>query len=83
MRLAGRASVKEAEARGVYEALRLIQEMQYKQVIIECDSSLVVNALKRRAEYFLEVGNVLEECDEILQLRKERVIFHVKKREMG
>lgn len=78
-KVAGQVNVLEAEAYGVLNALHWIQELQLNQVVIESDSSLVVQALKQQSEYFVKVGNTLEACHSILQNRNDVVFHHVKK----
>lgn len=45
LRVVGQVSVMKAEAFGVQKALEWIQELHLQQVEIECDSSLVIDAL--------------------------------------
>lgn len=79
LRLAGQASVMEAEVYGVLKALHCIQELRLKQVVIECASSLVVQALQQHSEYVVDVGDVMEASYKIIQQRNDLVIQHIKK----
>lgn len=65
--LEGYASVVEAEAIGVFEALSWIKAKEMKQVMVETDSLVVVHALGKGTEYQQEVGDVLNLCRTILQ----------------
>ncbi|XP_074322704.1 uncharacterized protein LOC141659679 [Apium graveolens] len=75
----GYVNVLEAKAYGVWEALKWIAKMQLKKVVIESDSSLVVQAMHQCSEYLVEVVNILEACFKIMQERKDLVVRHVKK----
>lgn len=48
LKLLGSVLVMEAEARGVHEALKWMEELVLLNIILECDSELLVNAIKRR-----------------------------------
>lgn len=78
-RLAGQVSVFEAEAYAVLEALQWMQEMQFKKVVVESDSCLVIQALKQRTEYLVEAGNILGACLRVLHGRNDLIFNHVKK----
>lgn len=77
-RIECQVSAMEAEAYGVLEALHWIQELGFTQVVIENDSSLVIQALQQHSEYVVEVGNVLEDSYGIMQQRNDLVVKHVK-----
>lgn len=62
MRLPGQVTVMEAEAAGVLEALKWIEESGRHHVMVESDSMLVVNALQNSSVYHVEVGNILDSC---------------------
>lgn len=79
LKVAGQVEVIEAEAYGVLEALQWINEMQLQQVIIESDSSLVIQALQQQLKYYMEVGNIMEACLQLMQGRDDLVLCHVKK----
>lgn len=79
MRIGGKVSVLEAEARGVLEALKWMEVQGYQDVIFECDSELVVHALQEKAQYFSEVGHIFEDCKEKFRQRANFSICHVKK----
>lgn len=74
----GEITVFEAEAWGVLQALKWIQELQLGSVDIESDSLLTVNAMTRCAENYLEVGNIIQECILILSNCPDVSIAHVK-----
>lgn len=76
---AGEIPVLEAEAWGVLEALKWLQTLPVDHVEIESDSLLVVNALKKKVEYCLEVDFVLRDCISILQSRPDVSISFAKK----
>ena len=83
LRMAGQVTVMEAEAHGVYEALRWVDDLRLHQVVIESDSSLVVQALQLRSSYFLKVGNILEACQGMLEHRSDLIVHHVKRHANG
>ncbi|XP_074352687.1 uncharacterized protein LOC141691833 [Apium graveolens] len=60
-------SIPEAEAIGLYEALMWIDDMGIQQVILECDSLVVVNALIKSTTFVSEVGTTLEFCRSIFR----------------
>lgn len=55
-------SVFEAEALGVCEALSWIKMKAIHRAVVETDSLITVQALKRSTENQLEVGHVLQSC---------------------
>lgn len=59
LRRAGEISVFKAEACGVLEVLKWINELHLSNVDIECDSLLTVDAINGGKENYLEVGSVL------------------------
>lgn len=79
MKIAGEVSVLEAEARGVYEALQWLKQLEIYNVVVESDSQVVVNAVKAREQYQFEVGHILDECSEILMNRSDLSLYYVKK----
>ena len=58
--LEGYASVMEAEALGVSEALSCLKAKEMKRVVVETDPLNVVHALGKGTKYQLEVDNVFE-----------------------
>lgn len=73
------SSVFEAEALAVLEGLQWLLTLQHDIVVIESDSLLTVRALHCPEENVLEVGNVLEACRNILNLRPGFSISFVKR----
>lgn len=71
------ASVLEAEARGLHEALLWLRKLGVRQVIVECDSLSVVNAVLKNIMYMSEVGTIFEECRSILRQRSDVKVQHV------
>lgn len=63
------ATVFEAEAIGVREALAWIKEQHSTRpsILLETDSMLVVHGIKKAMENLLEVGEVLYQCKMLLQ----------------
>lgn len=55
-------AVMEEEARGVQLAAEWIEEMELQNVDVECNSVLVVKAVKNANHYFLEIGHILDYC---------------------
>ncbi|XP_074322941.1 uncharacterized protein LOC141659906 [Apium graveolens] len=53
LRIAGCVNVLEVEAYGVWVAIKWIEELQLKNVTVESDSSLVVQALQQGSEYLV------------------------------
>lgn len=72
-------SVLEAEAMELYEALLWLRELEVRQVIVECDSLLVVNAVLKNITYMSEVGTVFEDCRAILRQRSDFKDQHVRR----
>ena len=66
---AGEVSVFEAEAVGVREALSWLKDMQRQEdeVIIESDSQLTVRAIHTNNLNYLEIGEVIESCKQLLR----------------
>ncbi|XP_063946052.1 uncharacterized protein LOC135151500 [Daucus carota subsp. sativus] len=79
MKVAGEVSVMEAEARGVLEAIKWVEDSGIQCVIVESDSLLVVQALKSTETYQLEVGHILDEWKIKLKSRADLSVCHVKK----
>lgn len=79
LKLLGSVSVMEAEARGVQEALKWIEELGLQNVILECDSELVVSAIHKEVAYHLEVGHIVAYCRLKLENRTDISLCHVKK----
>lgn len=75
----GVASVFEAETRGVLEALTWAAEEIHQAVIIETDSMLTTTALTKKGDNYLEVGNILRECCDLLSLRSDISVTFVRK----
>lgn len=67
MKFSGERSVMEAEAIGMYEAIKWILSTGLHHVVIESDSQLVVHALKSEDSYQVEVGHIIDECKERLR----------------
>ncbi|XP_074324342.1 uncharacterized protein LOC141661257 [Apium graveolens] len=77
-KISGEVSVFEAESVGVCEALSWIKEMQRQEdeIIIESDSQLSVNAIRATRINYLEVGEVIESCKQLLNsFHKVSVVF--------
>lgn len=79
MRIGGKVSVMEAEARGVQEACKWVKELQMQNVMIECDSESVVNVVHGKGLFLLKIGHVIEYCRERFRLREDISICHIKK----
>lgn len=79
LKVRGEVNVMEAEAYGVLETLKWVQEKEYKNVVIESDSLLVIDAINRETRYQLEVGDLLQACREKLNNRSDIRICHVKR----
>ncbi|XP_074378553.1 uncharacterized protein LOC141720097 [Apium graveolens] len=79
MRFLGMVTVLEAEARGVQEALKWLEELNLRNVTIECDSKGVVKAVNNGTQYYLEVRHVFEWCRVRLGSRVDFYLCHVKK----
>lgn len=62
MRFAGKVAVAEAEAVGVLEAVSWIKEFPSQPVVIETDSLLTVDALRKKQNNYLELGTIFEQC---------------------
>lgn len=60
------STVLEAESIGVREALSWVKARGDRNVIVETDSQLTVDALYGKHKYLLEVGHVIEQCKEML-----------------
>lgn len=60
----------EAEARGVLEALSWAETMYEKNVTVESESLLAVNAICKSVMYQLEVGHILDECRELIEAKR-------------
>ena len=77
-RFLGEVDVFEAEAVGVREALSWIKELQKQdeEIILESDSQLTVKAIQSQSMNYLEVGDVIESCRQLLvSLPKVSVVF--------
>lgn len=72
-------SVFEAESYGILEAIKWVIDLGISNVVIESDSLLAVQAIKRGSEYYLEVGNILQEVRTLLEERHDIYILFVKK----
>ena len=48
-------------------------------MVIECDSQLVVHAIRAEDSYHLEIGHIIDECKKNLKERTDLSITHVKK----
>lgn len=76
----GHASVIEAEAMGVLEALRWIVGREMTHIVVETDSLMVTNALSNGTVYHHhEVGDVLGACRNILEERRDLVVKHIRR----
>ncbi|XP_074327339.1 uncharacterized protein LOC141665258 [Apium graveolens] len=78
MKIVGQVSVLEAEARGVREAINLVNNIGLQHVVIESDAQVVVQALKSKESYQVEVGHIIDECKEMLGNRADLSIIHIK-----
>ncbi|XP_074336387.1 uncharacterized protein LOC141673535 [Apium graveolens] len=80
-KLAGEISVVEAEAEGIMEALSWIMDMgkQNDEVIIESDTKLNVDAIACQKMNFLEVGEIIETCKQMLSNLCRVLIIFVRK----
>lgn len=79
VRRIGDVSVFEAEAQGVLEALKWIIELGVHEVELESDSKLTVNAIVGNTPNYLEVGNILQECRELMKDRPDLMVSFVRK----
>ncbi|XP_074345282.1 uncharacterized protein LOC141684272 [Apium graveolens] len=79
MKIQGEVLVLEAEARGIQEALRWVDELGLQGVVIESDSELAVKAMKNETCYYLELGHCLDSCRRQLKHRVDLSLCHVKK----
>lgn len=79
MQVAGNVSVMEAELTGILEALIWAKEMTEGKVMIEGDSLLSVTAIKQGQCNLLEIGDLLQQCDDLLSGDGRFSINHVKK----
>lgn len=72
-------TILEAEAIGVLEALCWITRLGIRNVIVECDSLTVVNALGKNTHYVSEVGITLEGCRSLLMQRSDLKVQYVRR----
>lgn len=80
MTLKSPASVFEAECIGVREALSWVQSRDDRcEVVLETDSLLTVDAIKRTKEYRLEVGHVVDQCKVMPEQSYNVKISHIRK----
>lgn len=71
----------EAETRGVQSVIEWIEDMNLQNVEFECDSDLVVKAIKNEAPYYLEIGHTPDVCGIKLGNRIDLSLCHVRKQE--
>ncbi|KAL8106117.1 uncharacterized protein LOC141680879 [Apium graveolens] len=74
----GQAAPDSAEAMGVREALSWIKEQQYRDVVLETDCLVVVQALRGSGALLSYFGRIIVECKKLLEELKDRnvsVIF--------
>lgn len=62
MRFPGLVTVLEAEVKGVQEAFNWLEVLNLSNVTVECDSEVVMKAINKDTQYYLEVGHVFEWC---------------------
>lgn len=79
MKLPGKVSVLDAEAKGVQEAIKWLEELPLLNVVVECDSEMVVKAVNNGILYHMEVGHILEWCRLKFKYREDISLSHVKK----
>lgn len=79
MRFQGRVTVLEAEARGVEEGIRWIEELGMHDVEIESNSETSVKAMSKVMQHYNEAGHIFEFCHLKLQHRRDLLLNHVKK----
>lgn len=79
LRCAGIVSVLEAELVGIWEAILWTQEISEGPIIIESDSLLSVKAINHGHDYVLEIGDLVQQCQEKLRTFNRISVSHVKK----
>lgn len=79
LRCEGEVSVFEAEARGVLEAIRWVMELGVADVVVENDSMLTVQAIRKGAEILHEVGHLLQESRSLIQARSDISVSFIRK----
>ena len=79
LKLAGGVSVTEAESTGILEALIWAQDVTEGTVLVESDSLLSVNAIKQNQSNLLELGDLVQQCGELLKSNDRIFLSHVKK----
>ncbi|XP_074356198.1 uncharacterized protein LOC141695888 [Apium graveolens] len=77
-RLYGEVTVLEAEPQGMLQALRWITELGIKNVELECDSMIAVQAINRGTKNLFKVGNIFQDCRIISSNRPDVTIQYVK-----
>ncbi|XP_074341815.1 uncharacterized protein LOC141679206 [Apium graveolens] len=75
----GEVPVHEAEAEGVLEALKWVLELGVSNITVESDSLITVQALSKGSQNYLEVGNILQECRNLVDDRPDLTISFVKR----
>ncbi|XP_074346406.1 uncharacterized protein LOC141685188 [Apium graveolens] len=73
------ASILEAEATGVQEVLQWVCGLGVSQVVVESDSLVVVNVLRKNSQYVSEVGSIFECCRAVLRQRCDLKVQHVRR----
>ncbi|WOG81201.1 hypothetical protein DCAR_0100346 [Daucus carota subsp. sativus] len=79
MKINMKASVLEAEAIGILEALSWVMDRTDSKVCIESDSLTAVQAINRGIPYQLELGHIFDECRLRLTSRSSLSLNHVRR----
>ncbi|XP_074326830.1 uncharacterized protein LOC141664772 [Apium graveolens] len=79
MKFSRMATVMEAEASAIEEALEWIVSKGVTEVLVESDSQLAVQAINGNASFQLEVGHNIDSCKSILAVRKDICVRHVRR----
>ncbi|XP_074352388.1 uncharacterized protein LOC141691557 [Apium graveolens] len=79
MRCAGRVSVLEPELEGIAEALSWAQNVTEGEVVIESDSLASVNAVQKGHENLLELGDLVQYCQDMLRANERFMISFVRR----
>lgn len=64
---------------GVREALSWVLQRGDGNTIIETDSYLAVRAIQGKKNYMVEVGHVVDDCKQLIQLAPGLVVTHIRK----
>lgn len=78
LKFAEGVSVTEAESTGILEAILQAQELSEGTIIIESDSLISVNAIRRNQCILLELSDLVQQCGELLRCNGRIVLSHVK-----